>query len=113
MRIIRYSTIILFLLTGILHLNSSLRNLTNPNAIPALSFGVIYFAIGILLFFKVQYALILGIVFPCIGLGASLIVAGFHNWTAMTTIIYSIDVVVIFCCIVLSCRRNKEKKALC
>ena len=107
MKVIRNFTIILFLITGILHLYSSLRNFSAPNAIPVLAFGAIYLVIGILLFFKVRYSLILGIVFPCLGLGASLIVEGFQNWTTMTTLIYSIDVAVIICCIALIFRDTK------
>ena len=111
MKTIRYFTIILFLLTGILHLTSSLREFTAPNAIPILAFGIIYFALGILIFFNIRFSLILGIAFPFLGLGASLLVGGFHDWTTMTTLIYGIDVVVIICCVVLLARETRKKKA--
>ena len=111
MKLIRYFTVILFLLTGILHLSSSLREFTAPNAIPILAFGVIYFALGILIFFNIRFSLISGIAFPFLGLGASLVVGGFHDWTAMTTLIYGIYVLVIICCIVLLTRETRKKKA--
>ena len=111
MKMIRYFTVILFLLTGILHLSSSLREFTAPNAIPILAFGVTYFALGTLVFFKIRFSVILGIVFPFLGLGASLLVGGFHNWTMMITLIYGIDVLVIICCIALLARETRKKKA--
>jgi hypothetical protein len=110
MKIIRYFTIALLLITGILHLYSSLRDFANPNAITVLGFGIVYFFIGALLFSKLRFPLILGIAFPCLGLAGSLLVAGFHNWTALTALIYAIDVVVIICCVFLLLSKTKKQK---
>jgi hypothetical protein len=74
---------------------SALTALTTTQTIPRLIFGVIYFAIGVLLSFTLRVSMYLGIIFPLIGLVAGFAIIGFQNWTRMLRLLYAIDVVVI------------------
>jgi uncharacterized membrane protein HdeD (DUF308 family) len=107
MKTIRYVAALLMLLTGVLHIMPMFKSPQDPNAIPMLVFGIVYFVIGVLLIMNLKFAPILGIAFPLIGLGTGFFVVGLKNWTTMLTFLFVIDAVVVICCIVLLLNKNK------
>ena len=107
MKLIRYFAAFLLLLTGVLHIMPIIKTPSDPNAVPMMIFGIIYFAVGLLLLFKVKFAELSGIIVPIIGLGTGFLVVGFKNWDAMLTFLFAIDVVVAICCLVLLLNKNK------
>ncbi len=107
MKAIRYFAACLLLLTGVLHIIPIIKTPADTNALPMLFFGIIYFAIGVLLFIKMKYSDILGVILPIIGLGVGFFVVGIKNWTAMLTFLFAIDAVVVICCILLIMNRKK------
>ncbi len=109
MKTIRYLAALLMVITGILHVLPMFKEVKDPNAIPMLVFGIVYFAIGVLLFMDKKFSQILGIVFPLIGLGVGFGVVGLKNWDTMLTIMFIIDAVVVICCLILLLYRNKVK----
>jgi len=109
MKTIRYLAALLMVITGVLHVLPMFKEVKDPNALPMLGFGVVYLAIGVLLFMDKKISQILGIVFPLIGLGVGFGVVGLKNWDTMLTIMFIIDAVVVICCIVLLLNRNKVK----
>ena len=108
MKIIRYSAVCLLLLTGVLHIIPIIKTPSDPNAVPMLIFGIVYFTIGILLLLKVKYSDLLGVIFPIIGLGTGFFVVGLKNWDAMLTFLFAIDAVVVICCVLLLLNRKKD-----
>jgi uncharacterized protein with PQ loop repeat len=106
MKIIRYFAVFLLLLTGVLHVLIAIKEPSAPTALPTGIFGVIYFALGLFLFFKKKLALIGSMLIPCIGLGAGLLVTGYSNWTPLFTFLYAIDAVVVASCAILFFRRS-------
>jgi uncharacterized membrane protein HdeD (DUF308 family) len=109
MKTIRYLAALLMVITAILHVLPMFREVKDPNAIPMLVFGIVYFAIGLLLFMDKKFSQILGIIFPLIGLGVGFVVVGLNNWDTMLTIMFIIDAVVVICCLILLLNRNKVK----
>jgi uncharacterized membrane protein HdeD (DUF308 family) len=101
MKTILYVAACLLLLTGVLHLIPIFKTPSDPNALPMLGFGILYFAVGVLLLMKKRFATYLGIIVPLIGLGVGFFVVGLKNWDTMLTFLFGIDAVVIVCCIVL------------
>jgi uncharacterized membrane protein HdeD (DUF308 family) len=108
MKAIRYLAACLLLLTGVLHVIPIIKTPSDPNAVPMLVFGIVYFAIGVLLFLKVKYADLLGIIFPIIGLATGFFMVGVKNWTAMLTFLFAIDALVLICCILLLLNKKKN-----
>jgi uncharacterized membrane protein HdeD (DUF308 family) len=109
MKTIRYFAALLMLITGVLHILPMFRAPRDPNALPMLAFGIVYFAIGVLLILNKKYSQVLGIVFPIIGLGVGFFVVGLKNWNTMLSIMFIIDAVVVICCVVMLLNRNKDK----
>lgn len=109
MKTIRYLAALLMVITGILHVLPMFKEVKDPNALPMLGFGVVYFAIGVLLFLDKKFSQILGIIFPLIGLGVGFGVVGLKNWDTMLTIMFIIDAVVVICCLILLLNRSKVK----
>lgn len=99
MKRIRYTASILLLVSGIIHSLVACRSLEDPTALPVLVFGIFYFIIGLFLAFNLQLAPLLGVIFPLIGLAVGFIVIGVSNWTAILTMLFIADAVVIACCI--------------
>ena len=98
---IRYLAAALMLLTGVLHFIPLFTRFDDPNTLPMLVFGVAYIAIGVLLYLHKPIGKFLGVIVPLIGLGAGFFKIGFSNWDSLLTVMFAIDAVVIFCCIVL------------
>jgi len=109
MKTIRYLAALLMAITGILHVLPIFKEVKDPNAIPMLGFGIVFFAIGILLFMDKKFSQILGIIFPLIGLGVGFVVIRLRNWNTMLTIMFIIDAVVVACCFILLLNGNKVK----
>jgi uncharacterized membrane protein HdeD (DUF308 family) len=109
MKTIRYLAGLLMVITGILHVFPLFKEVKDPNAIPMLGFGIVFFAIGVLLFMDKKFSQILGIIFPLIGLGVGFGVVGLKNLDTMITIMFIIDVVVVICCIILIFNKEKVK----
>ena len=109
MKTIRYFAALLLVITGILHVLPMFKEIEDPNAIPMLGFGIVFFAIGVLLFMGNKFSQILGIIFPLIGLGIGFGVVGIKNWDIMLTIMFIIDAVVAVFCLILFLNRSKVK----
>jgi uncharacterized membrane protein HdeD (DUF308 family) len=107
MKTIRYLAAGLLLLTGVLHILPIFKTPSEPNSIPMLAFGIIYFTIGVLLIMKIKFDSLLGVIFPLIGLGIGFFVVGIKNWNAMLTFMFVIDAVIVICCLILLLRKNK------
>lgn len=109
MKTIRYFAALLMLITGLLHIVPMFGEPRDPNALPMLAFGIVYFAVGVLLILKINYSEISGIIFPLIGLGIGFFVVGLKNWDTLLSIMFTIDTIVVICCIVLLLNKYKEK----
>lgn len=109
MKSIRYFAAVLMLITGVMHILPVFTTPEDPNALPMLGFGIVYFAIGVLLILNKKIAEILGIVVPLIGLAIGFFKMGVKNWDTILTIMFMIDAVVVVCCIFLMMNRNKIK----
>ena len=107
MKTIRYLAAVLMLITGVMHMLPVFTKPEDPNALPMLGFGIVYFIIGILLILNKKIAEILGIIVPLIGLGIGFFKIGLKNWDTMLTIMFLIDAVVVICCIFLLMNRKK------
>ena len=107
MKTIRYLAASLLLLTGVLHILPIIKTPSGPNVVPMMVFGIIYFAIGVLLIMKIRFASLLGLIFPLIGLGIGFFVVGLKNWDTMLSFLFGIDAVVIICCLLLLLNKNK------
>jgi len=99
MKSIRYTASTLLLASGVAHSLVACRSLEDPAALPILVFGIFYFIIGIFLAINFRLAPLLGVIFPLIGLASGLIVIGVSSWTAILTVLFITDAVVIGCCI--------------
>lgn len=102
MNAIRYITTCFFLLSATLHIASAIRKRSDPNALAMVIFGAIYFAIGLLLYYKIKYSIACGIVLPAIGLSSSLIKIGIKNFNAMLLFLCCVDILMIAGCIALA-----------
>jgi hypothetical protein len=107
MKTIRYFAAVLMLVTGGMHILPMFTTPKDPNALPMLGFGIVYFTIGVLLILNKKIAEILGIVVPLAGLAIGFFKIGLKNWDTMLTIMFIIDAVVIICCIFLLLNRKK------
>ena len=108
MKLIRYLAAGLLLLTGILHILPMLKTPSDPNSLPMLIFGISYFAVGVMLIMKIKFDSLLGIIIPLIGLGVGFLMIGIKNWTTMLTLLFTIDAVVIICCLILLLNKRKN-----
>ena|SRR4030042_1965844 len=109
MKAIRYLAACLFLFTGIMHVVLAIKTPSDPYFIPSLVFGVVYFALGILLIMKFKFATYLGIIIPIIPLILSFFLADFKSLDTWSIVLLGIDVVVIICCLLLLLIKDKVK----
>jgi uncharacterized membrane protein HdeD (DUF308 family) len=107
MKPIRYFAAALLLLTGVLHILPMFKTPSDPNSLPMLGFGIVYFTIGVLLILKVRYDSLLGIIFPVIGLLTGFVVIGLKSWNTMLTLMFAIDAVVAVCCLIMFLNKDK------
>lgn len=105
MKNIRYLAAMLLIIDGILHIVMYFKTPHDPNIMGILAFGIIYIAVGILMFMPNIYSVYLGLIFPIIGIIAACVKIGIHNlgYTMILTLL--IDIVVIFCCAYLLIKR--------
>lgn len=111
MRTLRYITALLLILDGALHSLSYLQAPNDPNAIPMLVFGIIYFTTGVMLFLDMKYSAVTGIVFPLTGIGSGVFVIGLNNTSTMLWVMFAIDVLVVICCCILYFLKTKLTRA--
>ena len=109
MKTIRYLTAFLLLITGVLHVLPMFSAQHDPNALPMLIFGIVFFAVGVLLLLDIKYSKVLGVICPLVGLGTGFFVVGFKNWDTMLSIMFIIDAIVAICCIYMLLYKNKDK----
>jgi hypothetical protein len=99
---------LLLLFTGIVHIGYVAITPSDPNALPMVVFGIVYVATGVLLLLKIRYSAVGGLVFPAIGLGSGFFLLGLQNWTPLLVFLYSIDAVIMLCCIAMLIRSPRE-----
>ena len=108
MKALRYLAAGLLLLTGVLHILPMFKTPSDPNSIPMLVFGIVYFTVGILLIMKIRFDSLLGVIFPLVGLGTGFFVVGIKNWDTMLTFMFAIDAVVVVFSLILLLNKNKS-----
>jgi len=110
MKAIRYIATFLLLAAGVLHCLLYIQGPQAPGSAVVLIFGIIYFVTGILLFLKIRYSSIFGIIFPLIGVIVGLILFDPTEGNLIVGILGIMDVVIIILCSILSREYIKEKK---
>jgi uncharacterized membrane protein HdeD (DUF308 family) len=109
MKNIRYVAAMLLVIAGVLHVVLYFKTPNDPGIMGVLAFGIIYAAIGLLLFMPNMYAVYLGLIFPIVGIITALVKIGIHNLGYMMILLLLIDIVVIICCAYLLINRTKVK----
>ena len=109
MKNIRYVAAMLLIISGALHIVLYFKTPHDPGILGVMAFGIIYAAIGLLLFMPNIYALYLGLIFPIIGITAVLVKIGINNLEYTMILLLLIDIVVIICCAYLLINRTKVK----
>jgi hypothetical protein len=109
MKNIRYVAAMLLIISGILHIVLYFKTPHDPGIMGVLAFGIIFAAIGLLLFMPNIYAVYLGLIFPIIGITTALVKIGIENLGYMMILLLLIDIVVIICCAYLLINRVKVK----
>jgi len=109
MRTIRFLAALLLVITGVMHLVLYFKAPDDPAALGMLAFGVIFGVSGLLLFTSKMYAVMLGLVFPIIGMTAGIAKFGLNDLSYTMALLYLIDVVVVICCTYLLLKRYKAK----
>ena len=106
MKAIRSLAAGLLLLTGVLHIYLAFKAPSDPNFVPALAFGIVYFTLGVFLTLKKRFAVWLGLIIPIIPLALSPFMVDLKNLDAWTIILLGIDVVVVICYLILLMKKN-------
>jgi hypothetical protein len=107
MKNIRYLAAMLLIIDGALHIVLYLKAPHDPGIMGILAFGIIYIAIGLLLFMPNLYSLYLGLIFPIIGIVACFVKIGIDNMGYTLILTLLIDIVVIICCAYLLIKRPR------
>jgi len=108
MKAIRYLAAALFLLDGILHLYFVTKGPSDPNFLAALAFGIIYFALGVLLILNKKFAFWPGFIIPILPLALALFTVDFKTLDAISITILVCDVLVVICCLILLMNKNRS-----
>ena len=108
MRTIRFLAALLLVITGVMHIVLYFKAPNDPGALGMMAFGIIYGVSGLLLFTTKVYAVILGLVFPIIGMTAAIVKFGLKDLSYTMALLYLIDVIVITCCAYLLINRKKN-----
>ena len=106
MKQIRHIATALLFITAILHFIPLFTQFDGPYTFPMLAFGLAYAGVGYLLCKNKPIGKFLGILIPMIGLGAGVLQIGYENWNTLLKILFSIDALVIICCILLLNKRR-------
>jgi hypothetical protein len=107
MKALRLLAASLFLLSGILHFYYVTKGTSDPYFVPSLVFGIIYFALGILLILNKKFAIWLGFIIPIIPL-VSLFKVDIKSLDALGFIVLAIDLAVVICCLILLLKKKKN-----
>jgi hypothetical protein len=108
MKTIRLIAAGLFLLNAVLHFYFVItKGSSDPNFISALAFGIIYCAIGVLLFLKKGYAIWLGIILPIIPLLMAIFIVGLKTLDTFSILIVMLDLLGLLGCLILLLNKNK------
>jgi hypothetical protein len=110
MKAIRYLASILLLAAGVVHIILFIRGPRDLVSAVVLAFGIIYFAIGILLFLKIKYSTVSGILFPLIGIIVGLTAFDPAQRTPLLGILGIADVTIVILCTILEWDRRREAK---
>jgi tellurite resistance protein TehA-like permease len=110
MKAIRYITILLLLVAGVLHIVLFIQEPLAARSAVVLVFGIIYLVIGILLFLKFKYSSLSGIIFPLAGVLVGLIAFDPKEGNMLISILGIADVLIIILCSILEWERRKEAK---
>jgi hypothetical protein len=110
MKNIRYVAAMLLIISGVLHIVLYFKTPHAPGIMGTLAFGIIFAAIGLLLFMPNRYAVYLGLIFPIIGMTSALVEFGIENLGYMMILLLLIDIVVIICCGYLIINRARVKR---
>jgi hypothetical protein len=109
LKTIRLLAASLFLLNGVLHFYSVITKGTSDQYfVPALAFGIIYCAIGVLLMLKKGYAIWLGIILLIIPLLMAIFIVGLKTLDTFSLLIVVLDLLGLLSCLVLLLNKNKE-----
>lgn len=109
MKTIRLLAASLFLLNAVLHFYFVItKGSSDSNFIPALAFGIIYSAIGILLLLKKGYSIWLGIILPIFPLLMAIFMVGLKTLDTFSLLIVVLDLLGLLSCLVLLLNKNKE-----
>ena len=108
MRTIRLLSGILLLITGVLHVVLYIKDPDVSGSTGLLVFGIVYAAIGILLFNRKRYPLYLGLIIPLIGMTLSIIKFGIPELISLLALFKVIGLVVVICCGYLLFNRKKS-----
>ena len=108
MKAIRYLAAALFLLDGILNLYFVTKGPSDPNFVAALAFGIIYFALGVLLILNKKFAFWPGFIIPILPLALALFTVDFKTLDAISITILVCDVLVVICCLILLMNKNRS-----
>ena len=107
MKAIRLFAAGLLLFSGVLHLVLAIKDPSEPMFVGTLIFGIVYFALGVLISMKKRFAIWLGFIVPIIPLALSPFMADFKTLDAWEWIILAIDLLVALSCLVLLIKREK------
>ena len=109
MKTIRLLASILLVISGVLHVVMYIKAPNEPGSIGLLVFGIIYAAIGFLLFTRKMYPVYLGLIIPLTGMILSFIKFGIPDLISLLALFKLIDIIVIFCCGYLLITRTKTR----
>ena len=107
MKTIRLIAGILLVISGVLHVILYIKTSDNPGTVGLLVFGIIYAAIGVLLFTPKLYPVYLGLIIPFIGMTLSMIKFGIPELISLLTLFKVIGVIVIALCAYLLLKKPK------
>ena len=102
MKAIHYLATILLFAAGMIHVYMFGRDPESSNSAIVLIFGIIYLIVGILLYVKMKYSPVLGIIFPLGGIIAGLLVFDPAARTPLLGILGIMDALVVILCLILA-----------
>jgi len=110
MKTIRYIAAFILLAAGVLHFLLFKQDPLATGSALVLAFGIIYFVIGILLFLKIKYSSVMGIIFPLIGSIVGLKIIDPTEVNLLVGIMGIMDVVILILCLILEWNRWKKAR---
>lgn len=107
MKTIRLIAGLLLILNGLLHVLEYVNISANPDSTGILVFGIIYIAIGMLLFINKLYPVYLGLFIPLLGMTLSIIKFGIPGIISLSALFKLIGIIVVICCVYILNYRKK------